>query len=322
MRPGLDKPGALPLLALIVFSLLTLVPSLSSIYNLKLTDFSYFTGGARKLPLIQDGVAAFPPNTPPVEPQKSWVMTAQYRTRGSRISRSSRSNGAPIVSGEVTPVENKSRHSYIAPESSSFTFGRRARAFRTYFIQQLDEYQLFPTFSNRSSSAAPTSFNLPITPSNASPLPTSTDDNPSETTSYPDNKSASSYTPPQEETGLWIPTFCNQWQQACRKAIGLWEYAKHTAPVARMQPLIQLGSQYLESMLTPQTATEEQSTAPACAARDALLVANVSSESTVQTQKMHTASSDQTTDAAAHTAELRGSCMAVVIGLVAGIMWF
>jgi hypothetical protein len=47
MRPGLDKPGALPLLALIVFSLLTLVPSLSSIYNIKFVDFSYFTGGAR-----------------------------------------------------------------------------------------------------------------------------------------------------------------------------------------------------------------------------------------------------------------------------------
>jgi hypothetical protein len=47
MRPGLDKPGALPLLALIVFSLLTLVPSLSSIYNIKFADFSYFTGGAR-----------------------------------------------------------------------------------------------------------------------------------------------------------------------------------------------------------------------------------------------------------------------------------
>lgn len=47
MRPALDKQGALPLLALIVFSLLTLVPSLSSIYNIKFADFSYFTGGVR-----------------------------------------------------------------------------------------------------------------------------------------------------------------------------------------------------------------------------------------------------------------------------------
>lgn len=48
MRPGLHKPGALPLLALIVFSLLTLAPSLPSIYNLKLTDLTYFVHGAHR----------------------------------------------------------------------------------------------------------------------------------------------------------------------------------------------------------------------------------------------------------------------------------
>lgn len=48
MRTGLEKPGALPLLALVVFSLLTLVPSLSSIYNLKLADFSFYSGAARR----------------------------------------------------------------------------------------------------------------------------------------------------------------------------------------------------------------------------------------------------------------------------------
>lgn len=56
MRSGLDKPGALPLLALIVFSLLTLVPSLSSIYNIKFADFSHFTGGARSTSIDPDSV--------------------------------------------------------------------------------------------------------------------------------------------------------------------------------------------------------------------------------------------------------------------------
>lgn len=51
MRPGLGKPGALPLLALIVFSLLTLVPSLSSIYNIKAADFAYYSTGARRTSL-------------------------------------------------------------------------------------------------------------------------------------------------------------------------------------------------------------------------------------------------------------------------------
>lgn len=47
MRAGLDKPGALPLLAFIIFSLLTLVPSLSNFYNIKLADLSYYSRGAR-----------------------------------------------------------------------------------------------------------------------------------------------------------------------------------------------------------------------------------------------------------------------------------
>jgi hypothetical protein len=52
MRSGLEKPGALPLLALVVFSLLTLVPSLSSIYNLKLADLNFYPGGARRMSLF------------------------------------------------------------------------------------------------------------------------------------------------------------------------------------------------------------------------------------------------------------------------------
>lgn len=275
-----------------------------------------------ELPLIQDGAAAFPPETPPIDPQKSWVMTAQYRTRGSRISRSLRSNGAATVPGEVTPVENKSRLSYTAPESSSFMFGRRARAFRTYFIQQLDDYQLFTSFSNRSLPAAPTILNPAVTLSNASPLPTSTDDNRSETTHRPDNNSSPPCISPTEGAGLQIPILCNKWQQACRMTIDLWEYAKHTAPISRVQPLIQLGSKYLESMFTFQNATGEQSTTLARSAKDAPAATNSTPGSTGQMQKLQTTSCDQTTDAAGHTAELRGSCMAVVIGLVAGIMWF
>jgi hypothetical protein len=53
MRSGLDKPGALPLLVLIVFSLLTLVPSLSNIYNLKFADFSFYPGTSRRMFLFR-----------------------------------------------------------------------------------------------------------------------------------------------------------------------------------------------------------------------------------------------------------------------------
>jgi hypothetical protein len=49
MWSGLDKPGALPLLILIVFSLLTLVPSLPNLYHSKFADFSFYTGAARRM---------------------------------------------------------------------------------------------------------------------------------------------------------------------------------------------------------------------------------------------------------------------------------
>lgn len=274
-----------------------------------------------ELPLIQDGVAQFPPDTPPIDPQKSWVMTAQYRTRGNRLSRLSRSNGVPTGPGEASPVENNSRLSNIPPESSSaFMFGRRARAFRTYFIQQLDDYQLLTSFSNRSLPAAPTILNPLITPSNASPLPTSTNNNRSEAAPHPDNKSPSSDTSSREETGLQSPALCNMWQQACYTAIGLWEQAKQTASNSRVQPLIQLGFEYLESKL--KLLDGEQSSTSGCPPKDASTATNASPGLKVQTQNPHTISNDQTTDAAGHTAELRGSCMAVVIGLVAGIIWF
>lgn len=249
-------------------------------------------------------------------------MTAQYRTRGNRLARSSRSKGAATAPGEATPVENQSRLSYMPPESSSsFIFGRRARAFRTYFIQQLDDYQLFTSFSNRSLPAAPTSLNPTVTPSNDSPLPTSIDNNRSETTLHSHNNSSSSDTSSsREERGLRIPALCNKWQQACHKAIGLWEHAKQTASNSRVQPLIQLGSKYLESKL--KLLDGEQSSTSGRPPKDSSTAANASPGLKAQTQNPRTTSSDQSTDAAGHTAELRGSCMAVVIGLVAGIVWF
>jgi hypothetical protein len=257
-----------------------------------------------------------------MDPQKPWVMTAQYRTRGNRIPRSSRSNGASTVPGDVTPVENKSRLSYTSPESSSFMFGRRARAFRTYFIQQLDDYQLFTSFSNRSLPAAPTIPNLPLTPSNASPLPTSTDNDRSEPAPYLNNNLSPPHTSSREDTGLQIPTLCNNWQQACRRAIDVWEHAKRTASIVRVQSLIRLGSQYQEPTPTSQNTTSEQLSTLPRSAKDGPPESNGGPGLTGQTQKLHTAPNDQPTDAAGHTAELRGSCMAIVIGLIAGIMWF
>ncbi|KAJ5218585.1 uncharacterized protein N7498_000684 [Penicillium cinerascens] len=305
MRPGLAKPGALPLLALIVFSLLTLVPSLSSIYNIKLADFASYTNGARQVPLIQNNAADLVSETHPVDPRRPWILAAQYRPRGNRPSRSSRTgHSAPTFPSEIAPVKNESRVSHSA--ESSFMFSRRAHAFRTYFIQQLDDYQFLTPFTNRNYATANANLPPTLAPSNINPSPTSDHDKIFEHTQQLSN----GLTALKDDSGLHLPSLRNKWQQACRSATGL--SSKVSPYNSALHSLIRSGSKYLESMFSgnasPNPATSQTD-------NDRALP--------VPTQISEKIPGGQATDAASHhSRELRGSCMAVVIGLVVGIMWF
>ncbi|KAJ5635906.1 uncharacterized protein N7484_009219 [Penicillium longicatenatum] len=308
MRPGLDKPGALPLLALIIFSLLTLVPSLPSIYSLKLADFTHYISKAQ-VPLIQEKVAELSSDSPDRTP---WVLAAPSRPRLNRFSRPARlANGAPTISSETPSVENRSRSSY--PAESTFLFSRRARAFRTYFIQQLDDIQFLTPFSTRSVSTG--AIPDPTLTPNLAPLPASIDD--SKPTATPlHNESIST---PLADPSPQLP-FTDMWQQACQVASGLWELANEP-PSPKFQRLIRWGTSYAQSafssskpvdtptpLILPQNDTQPE--VEECTCMSAL-------------NKTLPPSNEQSTDAAGrHSSELQGSCMAVVIGLVAGIMWF
>jgi hypothetical protein len=304
MLSGLGKPGALPLLALIVFSLLTLVPSLSSIYNLKLADFSFYPGGARRkspvssgylasanqafhaeIPLLQDGMTEAP-TAHPLSEYKPWTLSAPHRSRVNLSPRTARVNAAAAISAsETTAVANKSRLSSLSRESS-FSFSHKARAFRTYFIQQLDDYPFLTSFSNPSLVEP---LPNPTATLNQSSLPTS---NPPDTYNHSSNSI-------QEHLHLPIREMC---QQACLIAI---EFATRAASH---------GTGYAKSIFLSSEPTlirpnHEPQTQPS------------PSEQAPAIQKV---GAEDSTDAAAgrHSQELHGSCMAVVIGLVAGIMWF
>ena len=260
-----------------------------------------------EVPLIQNNAADLVSETHPVDPRKPWILAAQYRPRGNRPSRSSRTgHGAPTFPSEIAPVKNESRVSHGA--ESSFMFSRRARAFRTYFIQQLDDYQFLTPFTNRS--YATVNANLPPTlaPSNINPSPTSNPDKTFEHTPQLSNGSTAS----KDDSELHLPSLRNMWQQACRSATGLWETSKVSPYNPALHPLIRSGSKYLESMfsgnVSPNPATPQTD-------KDRALP--------VPTQISEKIPGGQATDAASHhSPELRGSCMAVVIGLVVGIMWF
>lgn len=305
MRSGLGTPGALPLLALIVFSLLTLVPSLSSIYNLKLADFNFYLGAARRaypfplssfgstnqvahaeVPLLQDGVTEVPKVHPSTE-RKPWALAAPHRSRINLLPRTARVANVAVSASETTAVANKSRLSSLARES--FSFSRRARAFRTYFIQQLDDYPFLTSFSSRSLVADSTSY--PTTTVNQS-LPTQHSSN-----TY--NHSSDSI-----QEGLQIPTSIREMcQQACLFAIDFGNRATfHVTEYAKS---------IFETSETPTTLIRH----PNNQNPD-----QFSSSEAPATQKV--GAEDSTDAAAGRHSELHGSCMAVVIGLVAGIMWF
>ncbi|KGO67780.1 hypothetical protein PITC_048660 [Penicillium italicum] len=327
MRSGLDTPGALPLLILIAFSLLTLVPSLPNLYNSKFADFSFFTGAARRtspfqpissslestnqvacpeVPLLQDSVTELEPKAPPVnEPRKSWILATSHRSRGNRAPLTARVGiAAPVPASETTAIANKSQLSSLTRESS-FSFSRRARAFRTYFIRQLDDYPFLTSFSNRSLVADAT-HPCPTITMNES-LPTSDDQSPPSIPPY--NNSSDSMQGKLQPFPTFLRDMC---QQACHVAI---DFGKSVGLH---------GAEYAKSFSLPDWIKGVPTS----------LIPNPTSNPAVSDQVPFTPSeqappqqkvgAENSTDAAAgrHSPELHGSCMAVVIGLVAGIMWF
>jgi hypothetical protein len=267
-----------------------------------------------EVPLIQDSVTDVASEILPLDPRKSWTLAAQHRPRGNRPSRSSWvDHGAPTIPSEIAPVENKSRVSYGA--ESTFMFSRRARAFRTYFIQQLDDYQFFTSFTNRSYATGNANLHPTLAPSNITPSPTSDLEENPEITQQLSLGSTSSYTSHQDDSGLQFPTLHKIWQQACRSAIGLWDTTKESPYNPALHPLIRTGSKYVGSMIW--------GNAPANQVAPSIPQAAKEPSFPTPTQISEKLACDQPTDAASHhSPELRGSCMAVVIGLVASIMWF
>ncbi|KAJ5687799.1 hypothetical protein N7536_010418 [Penicillium majusculum] len=305
MWSSLDKPGALPLLILIVFSLLTLVPSLPNLYHSKFADFSFYTGAARQIPLLQDSVTELAPKTHTLnEPRRSWILAASHRSRGNRPPLTARvGNAAAVPASETTTVANKSRLSSFTHESS-FSFSRKARAFRTYFIQRLDDYPFLTSFSNRSL-VADSMHPYPTITMNES-LPTSENKSPS-IPSY--NNSSDSILEPLLPVPAFLRDMC---QQACHvaidfgKRVGL-QGANYAKSISLPEWITGAPTSLIPNPTIPNAASEQDSFPP--------------SEQALPQQKV---GAEDSTDAAAgrHSQELHGSCMAVVIGLVAGIMWF
>ncbi|KAJ5620475.1 hypothetical protein N7510_004459 [Penicillium lagena] len=299
MRPALHRPGAIPLLALVVFSLLSLVPSLPSIYNLKLADLGYYYGSAaRQAPLIKDGLADIPSelSVQNADRRKGLIRAFSHRSRANRLSHTSRieTDGSLPTSTDVTPVDNNSQLSYLYGDSSMFI--RPVRTIRLYISQQLDA-------SNRAASASETQNSCPaISVTNSSTSSPSHD--PFQDFHYAyRNQSSPWHRVFGDELALKLPAHLSQfWQQACHVVTDLWPSWTGSRPSFSVQ-------QNKEHQI-PASGFESRPT------KDP--------EDHSQPLESPTIVTDDSEDIAAgrHSENMRGSCMAVVIGLVAGIILF
>lgn len=197
-------------------------------------------------------------------------------------------------------------------------FSRRARAFRAYFTQRLDTYPFLP-FSNRTLSADIPDFNPDSTPLNNTPKPSIHDPDYDQThsKSLPESSTSSG-----DDLGLPLSSLRSMWQQVCRSAIEFWDAAKESPYVSAIQQALQFGNEYAQSILPPDN-TPTPSSSISGHLEENFTSGNNTGSAAAQTDKTRTLPNEQIPDAAGrHSPQLQGSCMAVVIGLVVGVMWF
>ncbi|KAJ5152118.1 hypothetical protein N7492_010413 [Penicillium capsulatum] len=317
MRPGLDKPGALPLLALIIFSLLTLVPSLSSIYNLKFADLADYTRASRRGPLIQDSPVKVPTDSHLAGTRKPFLQDTPSTLRSNALYQYSRiEDGASAITTEAARVDNRNRAPRAATDSS-FAFSRRARALRAFLTQQLDEYRLLAPFANRSL-PADSDLSSPFRPASQSFQPPVDDGNDGSARL----KTPSELPPKLETDSSHRSPHCRIWQQACHSALKLWSIAKKSPFTSAIQQTPQTGSQSIMTALSPRDDPGGPSNLPVGNSKDPPATGIAHSAPPVFAGKSHALIDEKPTAAGRHSPQLQGSCMAVVIGLVAGIIWF
>lgn len=271
------------------------------------------------VPLIQDSLAELPTDTHLADPRKSWIQAAPSRSRENRSSRSSRiDNGVPPITTEAAAVDDRNRAPHTATDSS-FTFSRRARALRAYLTQHLDDYQLLAPFSSRS---LPTNSGLYSHLQSARrSLPTPISDRIDDSAHFKDL--SGSYPTSANASLQQSSSRCKIWQQACHSALELWVLAKESPFTFAIHQAIRPGSHSLRAILAPDDVTAAHSMAYRRDSKDPSATGNSGSPPPAPKDKAHALPAGQTTDAAGrHSPQLQGSCMAVVIGLVAGIMWF
>ncbi|PLB43754.1 hypothetical protein P170DRAFT_61541 [Aspergillus steynii IBT 23096] len=309
MRSGIHKPGAIPFLALLVFSLLSLVPSLAKewdLYNLQVGYIGYQRHDVRQAPRVKDD---------------SIDMWSRFRTSGARCQSwmIDDSSCQPPRRAVLDTPQDSFEAATIYDEPAPYVEGpstltRGVRAFKA-FVKQLDSRPAAPLDSTEGSETVstrrtPASFNASIPPLHFG----------HESCPSVHEDSALSTKP------SWHIAFRESWQQACRVGNDYIEkIAQYRLGEKALQPVESGNSS--ESQLTPPSKPSEEIFSEARPANGSVDPGAPRVPSRVLSTQppnptVTTAGQSKNTGFGQDSEHMRGSCMAIVIALVAGVMWF
>jgi hypothetical protein len=317
MRSGLEKPSAIPFLALVIFSLFSLVPSLSWDWGSNWKN-GWYIGCHRSV--VQPIYADFSRTV------KDDSVDTRLRVRatsgqcwpwlcGDSLPRS---RPAAVPSSLETASVLPNDAIIVYPWKNSTTFTRSVRAF-TAFIQQLDDRQLLPSFTTRSVSPVETASSHP--PSNlsdilSSPLHPARDDAFEQMVNDKNYTTLMTNETDKNPELQFCDSFSDVWQQACQTVRDTMETYRTSCdaidsthlPNSSIHPPVSSPSDTHQLKLPLLYNESEPSVAP----------------KTIPSTNAAAALSGDSQDAGSsrNPKQVGGSCMAIVIGLVVGIMWF
>ncbi|EDP56384.1 hypothetical protein KXX16_006456 [Aspergillus fumigatus] len=319
MRSGIQKPGAIPFFALILFSILSLVPSLAKewgFYNLQIGYRAYSRSEDWHLPRVKDGAIEVRPRTSSAGTLcKSWLAGGSFQSCPNRKGRPRRGAlDAPSLSAfEAASVFDSEPLTQTATRSSSLTRG--VHAFKAFFIKQLDDCQILQPFLPGSAPSVPKSTSRPVPPSvNSSVAPVPLLSEEPQRWSRITNQTTSATKHILESSRIRFLSGCHDaWQQACLVAM---DFLKSFPSALGTQPF---PSNSTESGFPLQLPGQEpgRKSAPQPLPADAL-----AAPTKPITQAAPAAGQSEVAAVDDSPKKMRGSCMAIVIGLVVGVIWF
>ncbi|RAK97086.1 uncharacterized protein BO80DRAFT_197240 [Aspergillus ibericus CBS 121593] len=316
MRSGIQKPGAIPFLALLIFSLFTLVPSLAKEWDLSNLHLGYigYRSEVRQVSRVKDSWTDVRSRFRVTGGQwKPWLLDGYSEPYYDRKARPRRcAVDAPARSAfEAAAVFDTDPLAYAARESSAFTRG--VRAFKAMVVRQPDPGLLPSLPDEGDSEKVPTLLTSRI---NSSVIPIPSDNG--LLVSYSETIPTTSSV---VELSRWLLNVSRaSWQQVCRAGSEYFENMTAWQGLGA-PPHSGLSSNSSSGAVQPR----EPMAMPKAMVKGSDIHANHSAPIATSTPNSTAMAAGQSKVAGLQQESeqmRRGSCMAIVIGLVVGVMWF